>query len=135
MRRGANSQSSPGSASTRSSVAPATRARGAAANPSPSPDDLRVTEADVKNIDILQSILAVLNDPRASAERLATHIRKSRVFTARIGDHFRRRNVRHPPQQLTQQIAIMGNRELEALLLQLLEDVITLHSEMAEKTT
>jgi hypothetical protein len=109
------------------------RSAGASISP-PSPDDLRVTAADIAGIDVLQSILAVLNDPRASAGSLANQIRRSRVLSARIADHFHRRNVRHPPQELAQQIAIIGNRELEALLLQVLEDVITLHSEMAETT-
>jgi hypothetical protein len=33
---------------------------------------------------------------------------------------------------MVQQIAILGNREIENVLLELLEDIVTLHSELAD---
>jgi hypothetical protein len=91
---------------------------------------VRVTARDVARLDVLQRLLTILNDPQASAGSLARHVEQSSVLSARVEARFCLRNPNRTPPSLVQQIAILGNREIEALLLELLEDIIVFHSEI-----
>jgi hypothetical protein len=93
---------------------------------------VRVTARDVARLDVLQRLLTILNDPQASAGSLARHVEPSSVLAARVEARFCVRNPGRTAPSLVQQIAILGNREIEALLLELLEDIIVLHSELQE---
>jgi len=93
---------------------------------------LCVTASDVARLDILQGLLSTLNDPKASAASLARYVEQSTVLSARIDVRFRLRNPNRGVPPLVQQIAILGNREIENVLLELLEDIVTLHSELAD---
>lgn len=98
----------------------------------PAIDPTRVTAADVERLDVLQDLLTTLNDPRASASSLARNIDRSNVLKARIEALYRVRvNERSVP-RLMEQIARLGNREIEGVLLELLEDVVILGSELAD---
>ena len=98
----------------------------------PSGEDLRVAPVDVERIDILQALLLTLNDPRASAGELVRHIQQSRVLSMRIDARFRQRYANREAPKLAEQIAILGNRELESVLMELLEDIVALHSQMKD---
>ncbi len=99
----------------------------------PTAAELVVSAADVERLDVLQSILTTLNDPRASAAALARDAERFPVLAARIGARYRARvSGSHAP-RLAEQIVRLGNRELEAILLELLEDVVIVGSELAEK--
>jgi hypothetical protein len=100
-----------------------------APHPDMSEDSARVTQADLSKIDAISSLLATLNDPRAGAATLANHVAAIPVLRVRISQRFHRMNpslVRHT---LVQQIAILGNRVVEGILFELLEDVVALHSD------
>jgi hypothetical protein len=98
---------------------------------STTPDDpTRVTVEDLARIGALQSLLATLNDPRAGADVLARHIAAMPVLKARVEDRFRQHHPNFRKHGLAQQIALLGNRMLEGILLELLEDLVILHSEV-----
>ncbi len=92
-------------------------------------DPTRVTAQDLQRIDQLSGLLATLNDPRAGADALARHVAAIPVLQARIAARFAQEHPNRKKHAIAQQIALLGNRVLEGLLLELLEDIITLHSE------
>jgi hypothetical protein len=96
----------------------------------PTPAQLRVSASDLERLDAIQGLLTTLNDPRASAGSLARYVQESSVLSARIEDRYRQRNIGKNPPRLAEQIAILGNREIEGVLLELLEDIVALHSEL-----
>jgi hypothetical protein len=88
-------------------------------------DPCVVTDDDLKYIGEISALLATLNDPRASAAALALHVDKIRVLKLRIERRYQRVFVRGICPDTTAQIALLGNRELEAVLLELLEDIVS----------
>lgn len=89
-----------------------------------------VTVADLGRISMLQSLLATLNDPRAGADVLARHVAAIPVLAARVAQCFTQHHPNRTKHELAQQIALLGNRKLEGVLLLLLEDIVMLHSEV-----
>ena len=98
-------------------------------------DPAQVTSADLSSIDRISALLLTFNDARAGADALARHIVKIRVLKARVEQRFVQRYPNRQLPGVAQQVALLGNRELEALLLQLLEDVVTLASELGAERT
>ena len=97
----------------------------------PPVDPTVVSAEDVARIDVLQELLMTLNDPAASARAIGRHVEQSPVLRARIAARFRQRwGERDLPRRPADQIAALGNRELEGVLFQLLEDIVMLHTEM-----
>jgi hypothetical protein len=88
-------------------------------------DPCLVTADDLRHIDEISALLATLNDPRASAAALARHVSKVPVLKLRIERRYKRVFMRKTCPGTTQQIALLGNRELEAVLLELLEDIVS----------
>jgi hypothetical protein len=70
--------------------------------------------------------LIVFNDPNASARSLAVHVERFPLLVARIRRAYERRNPFLNVPSTTQQIAALGNRALEATLLELMEDLAEL---------
>jgi hypothetical protein len=103
--------------------------RPSAPPPAAAPRRRDVDASDLERIDVLTALLLTLNDPRASALSVAKHVQDLEVLAARIEERFRQRSTGQPP-KLIEQIALLGNRELETILLGLLEDVVALHSEI-----
>ncbi len=95
----------------------------------PEEDRTQVRAEDVDRIDVLQKLLVTLNDPAASAQAIAAHVEQYPVLRARIEVRFRRRYGDRALPRPAAQIAALGNRELEGVLLQLLEDIVTFASE------
>jgi hypothetical protein len=93
-------------------------------------DAARVTLADLARIDTISSLLGTLNDPRAGADALARHACDIPALRARISQRFLRANPGLTRHGLAQQIAMLGNRVVEGILLELLEDVVALHTEL-----
>lgn len=87
------------------------------------PDDLR-------QLDVVQRILALLNEPAASASELARLINAMPVLAARLGARFTARAGGRTATS-TSELTFLGNRELEAVLFQLLEDLTELRAEVA----
>ncbi len=96
----------------------------------PPTDPTMVTVADLGRIGGLQKLLATLNDPRAGADVLARHVAAVPVLAARVAQCFAQHHPNRTRYELAQQIALLGNRTLESVLLALLEDIIMLHSEV-----
>jgi len=92
-------------------------------------DPTRVTAADLQRIEQISALLAALNDPRAGADLLARHVRTIPVLRARIAHRFAERATGRTSEDVGPQIALLGNRVLESILLELLEDIVTLASE------
>jgi hypothetical protein len=107
-------------------------------NPSPSvrpvpgsaDDPERVTIEDLKHTDAISELLFALNDASAGADILGRHIAKIRPLKARIAKRFAVRYPNRSSVEIAQQVALLGNRELETILLSLLEDVVVLNSEV-----
>ena len=97
---------------------------------SPPADPTMVTVADLGRISNLQTLLATLNDPRAGADVLARQVAAVPVLAARVAQSFAQHHPNRNNFSLAQQIALLGNRTLEGVLLALLEDIIMLHSEV-----
>jgi hypothetical protein len=93
-------------------------------------DPTRVTVYDLDRIGALQSLLSTLNDPRAGADVLARHIAAIPVLKARVECRFKQCHPNFKKHGLAQQIALLGNRVLEAILLEVLEDLVMLHSDV-----
>jgi hypothetical protein len=98
----------------------------------PRAEDLLVAERDLERIDIVHGLLATLNDPRASAGQLVRHIQQSHVLSSRIEARFRQRHANREVPSLSEQIALLGNREIESVLFELLEALVELHSELKD---
>jgi hypothetical protein len=94
-------------------------------------DPGRVTIADLRSIADISSLLLSLNDPRVGADVLARHIEKIPVLKARVARQFVRRHANRTIPDIAQQIALLGNAQFETILLELLEDIVTLNSEVA----
>jgi hypothetical protein len=88
-------------------------------------DPCIVTGDDLGHIDEISALLATLNDPRASAAALARHVDKVRVLKLRVERRYRYVFMRKVCPDTTQQIALLGNREIESVLLELLEDIVS----------
>lgn len=77
-----------------------------------------VTATDLQHLDVVRRILFVLDEPAASASALAKLIDEMPVLAARLGGRFLEgRGI-----QITTEaeLAFVGNRQLEAVLLELL---------------
>ena len=98
-------------------------------HPAPQRDPTRVTADDLRRIDALSSLLLTLNDPRAGADQIARHANGLPTLKSRIERRFLQLHPKLVRHGLAQQIAILGNRTLEGILLELLEDVVAFHSE------
>jgi hypothetical protein len=98
--------------------------------PEPSPeveDRTLVVAEDVERIQVLCDLLLALNDPAASARTIAKYVEQYPVLRARIEVRYRQRCGDRALPRPASQIATLGNRELEVVLLQLLEDIVTFH--------
>jgi hypothetical protein len=97
-------------------------------------DPCEVGPADLKRIDEISALLLVFNDPRAGADVLSRHVERIPVLKARILRKFEQRHPgRHQTAEangtsLAQRIALLGNRQLESILFELLEDIVSLNS-------
>ncbi|MGD0677185.1 MAG: hypothetical protein ABSC94_17350 [Polyangiaceae bacterium] len=95
----------------------------------PPEKEVRITNADLRAIDQISALLATLNDPRAGADALARHVEAIPALKHRIAVRFARRVTSRGRSEVAAQIALLGNRVLESILLELLEDLVTLASE------
>src|SRR5271163_479714 len=101
----------------------------------PTDDPERVTVDDLRHTDRISELLFALNDASAGADVLSRHIAKIRPLKIRIGKLFAMKYPNRTTTDIAQQVALLGNRELETILLTLLEDVVTLNSEVAPTRT
>lgn len=91
-----------------------------------------LSPADLGRLPVLHDLLATLNDRNASACAVARHIMKFPALEARLSLEFLKVRPRERLPSLTEQIAVVGNREVERTLLQLLEELTELSAFMPE---
>ena len=89
-----------------------------------------MSRSDLGQLDVLHDILAVLNEPAADAKALGKLVERMPVLAARLQARFRSRSSREANAE--SQIALLGNRAFESVLLELLEDLTVLRAELDE---
>ena len=86
-----------------------------------------VSVSDLQHLDVLRRILGVLEEPAAGARALAQLIDEMPVLAARLSEH-----AMTTTEATTEaELAFVGNRRLEAVLFELLEDLTVLSAEQA----
>jgi hypothetical protein len=97
--------------------------------------DPRLSASDLGRLPVLHAILSALNDKNVSAAVIASHVERLPALHARIGAEYRRWRAHEPSihsVSLAEQIATIGNRQVEAVLLELLEELTMLSADLAE---
>lgn len=97
----------------------------------PAVDPCMVTIADLKRIDDISALLLTFNDPRAGADVLSRHVERIPVLKARVLRKFEANHPGRKTREIGQMIALLGNRQLESILFELLEDIVALSSTVA----
>ncbi len=94
----------------------------------PAIDPCAVTQADLKRIEDISALLLTFNDPRAGADVLSRHVERIPVLKARVLHRFAAHHPGRKTREIGQMIALLGNRQLESILFELLEDIVSLNS-------
>jgi len=99
----------------------------------PAPLRTEVSAEDLRHLDVLERILALLDEPAASATELARLVDQMPVLVARLRMRFTaRRTSNRPnpgPSTVASELAMLGNRDFEVVLFELLEDLTCLRAE------
>ncbi|HEX3594694.1 MAG TPA: hypothetical protein VHU80_06320 [Polyangiaceae bacterium] len=98
-------------------------------------DSCAVVEEDLKVLDQIHSLLRALNDAYAGGPRVGQLVANVPVLAARIVRRARKRFPAKANCTLFEAMTLIGNIGLEAELLQLLEDLTVLSSEVSAKKT
>lgn len=92
-------------------------------------DSTRVVLADLARLEAVHTLLSALNDASASAATLAALVERVSPLRARLAARFRARFPSRTLPRIAEQLALLGNHELEHSLLELLEDLTQLRSD------
>jgi hypothetical protein len=95
------------------------------------PTKTEVGIEDLQHLGTLHNLLSALNDQYASVSKLAMLTSGSPVLTARVMKHAKNRLA--ATDTLHAALQLIGNRGLEKVLLEYLEDLTTLKAEYEEK--
>lgn len=87
-----------------------------------------VTVDDLTRLGVLHEILALLNEPAASANALGNLIDSLPVLAARVDARYRQR-CPHKEATSPVKLVLLGNRVFESILMELLEDLTVLRAE------
>jgi hypothetical protein len=93
----------------------------------------QVHPEDLGRLRAIHDLLATLNDPLASRPRIEKLCASMDVLAARIIAHARSNAPLKNITQLGPALSLIGNRGLEVVLLQLLEDLTTLKAELEDE--
>jgi hypothetical protein len=91
------------------------------------PTNTEVGVDDLQHLGTLHNLLSALNDQYASVSKLAMLTAYSPVLTARVMKHAKNRSA--AVDTLNAALQLIGNRGLEVVLLEYLEDLTTLKAE------
>lgn len=91
---------------------------------------IAVEKADLDGLAALHRLLARLNEPAASASALSTLVDGIPVLAARL--HARFQSMRGRDETTSSILSLLGNRVLEGMLMDLLEDLTVLHADLAD---
>ncbi len=92
------------------------------------PTNCEISEDDLQRLGALHNLLAALNDPLASRRKLQMLTAFSPVLTARVVRHAQARTA--SIDSLEAALTLIGNRGLETVLLQFLEDLTVYKGEL-----
>ncbi len=91
---------------------------------------ISVDREDLGNLGALHRLLTRLNEPAASATALSGLVDGIPVLSNRLHARFQR--MRGRDERTSQILSLLGNRELEGMLMELLEDLTILHADLME---
>jgi HD-like signal output (HDOD) protein len=92
------------------------------------PDECEVGQDDLQHLKRLHDLLAALNDPYVSRRKIEMLTSYSKVLSARVMRHARARQ--RSIDSLGAALTLIGNRGLETVLLQFLEDLTIYKGEL-----
>jgi hypothetical protein len=93
-------------------------------------DDCRIKKDDLQRLGQVKELLALLNDPYIGPYKLAECIQGLPVLAARCRREAALHRPRNEVEQIERALNVLGNRGMEKVLLELLEDMTILKSEM-----
>lgn len=98
----------------------------------PRKDSTRVVLADLARLEAVHTLLSALNDASASAATLAALVERVSPLRARLAARYRARFPSRSLPRIAEQLALLGNHELEHSLLEVLEDLTQLRYDADE---
>ena len=93
-------------------------------------DDCKVSLADLKRLDLVKELLALLNDPYVGPYKLTETITHIPVFAARCRREAALVRPRSEVEDIERALNVIGNRGIEKVLLELLEDMTILKADL-----
>jgi hypothetical protein len=93
-------------------------------------DDCRIGPADLKRLDSVKELLGLLNDPYVGPYKLAESISNIPVFAARCRREAALYRPRAEVEDIERALNVIGNRGIEKVLLELLEDMTILKADL-----
>jgi hypothetical protein len=97
---------------------------------SPRPSDVEARAEHLVELGPIHDLLKALNDPCCSASKVNMLVAQSPLLAHRCVQALLARKPTQRSATLSQALALLGNRGLEVVLLQLLEDLTILRSEL-----
>jgi hypothetical protein len=91
-----------------------------------------VIESDLKKLDAIHHLLEALRDPLASSKLIEHRVSQVPVLSARMIRFARRGHPGRTISNLANALALVGNRGLETVLLELLEDLTVLRADLED---
>ena len=93
-------------------------------------DDCKISPADLKRLDSVKELLGLLNDPYVGPYKLAETITHIPVFAARCRREAALFRPRTEVEDIERALNVIGNRGIEKVLLELLEDMTILKADL-----
>ncbi|HEY2405613.1 MAG TPA: hypothetical protein VGI10_06410 [Polyangiaceae bacterium] len=97
------------------------------------PADIKVKPQHLKELGKIQDLLRALNDPYAAGQSVERLVEKIPILAARCLNKAISRSTKIQINSLDHAIRLIGNRGLEGVLLELLEDLTIAKSQMDSK--
>lgn len=98
-------------------------------------DDCQIREADLQRLPLVKDLLSLLNDPYVGPYKLAETITHIPVFAARCRREAAMFRPRSEVEDIERALNVIGNRGIEKVLLELLEDMTILKADLAGRAT
>jgi HD-like signal output (HDOD) protein len=92
-----------------------------------------VTPSDLQRLDAIHHLLEALRDPLASSKLIEHRVTQIPVLSARMIRFARRGAPARSIATLANALAVVGNRGLETVLLELLEDLTVLRADLEDQ--
>ena len=93
-------------------------------------DDCKIRPADLQRLGLVKDLLALLNDPYVGPYKLAETIEHIPVFAARCRREAALFRPRSEVEDIERALNVIGNRGIEKVLLELLEDMTILKADL-----